>query len=295
VIRICAPHPGPLPARGEREATPKGEGEGRLCTRLVVANLLALVLVAAAMRPAGAQETTVPGDVQIFFTPFLWLAGVNAEIKTPLQQVPEVNADVGAFQVLGRLDAVPFLGQVEIHDGPFSLLGGAVHLPLSTGITTRNEFFNGGSAGLIANAGTATFLYRALDQPTQYVDLGVGFRPWSFVANLNLNPGILPRANVTRDASWVDPLIAGRYHIDLPTGFLPSGFGLTAYGDVGGFGLGAHSDWQLWGTIDYTSAPWIDFHLGYRSVNFNYQASGGLDLGFNVHMKGPQLSATFKF
>jgi hypothetical protein len=31
-----------------------------------------------------------------------------------------------------------------------------------------------------------------------------------------------------------------------------------------------------------------------RSVNFNYQASGGLDLGFNVHMKGPMLNATFK-
>jgi hypothetical protein len=58
--------------------------------------------------------------------------------------------------VFGHLDAVPFLGQVEIHDGPFSLLGGAIHLPVSTSITTRNVFFDGGTAGLIANAGTAT-------------------------------------------------------------------------------------------------------------------------------------------
>ena len=86
-----------------------------------------------------------------------------------------------------------------------------------------------------------------------------------------------------------------RYHIDLPSGSLPSGFGLTAQGDVGGFGVAAHSDWRLEGTIDYTVKPWLDLHLGYRSVNFNYQASGGFDLGFNVHMKGPMLNATFKF
>ena len=271
--------------------TPGGSRAGPLLAGLVVG----LTLIGAGMRPARAQDAAPPSSVQILFTPNLWLAGVNAAIKTPLQRAPEVNADVGPFQVLGHLDAVPFLGQVEIHDGPFSLLGGAVHLPVSTDITTRNVFFNGGTAGLIANAGTANLLYRVLEQPTQYADLGVGFRPWAFTANLTLNPGILPGQSITRSASWVDPLIAGRYHIDLPSGFLPNGFGLTAQGDVGGFGVAAHSDWRLEGTIDYTVKPWIDLHLGYRSVNFNYQASGGFDLGFNVHMKGPMLNATFKF
>ena len=265
-------------------------------TRSILACLVVtLALIGAGTRPAAAQEATLPGGVQVLFTPNLWLAGVDAAIKTPLPRVPEVNSSVGPFQMLGHLSAVPFLGQVEIHDGPFSLLGGAVHVPVSTDITTRNVLFNGGNAGLIANAGTANLLYRVLEQPIQYVDLGVGFRPWAFTANLTLNPGILPGASITRSANWVDPLIAGRYHIDLPSEFLPSGFGFTAYGDVGGFGVAAHSDWQLSGTIDYTVKPWVDLHLGYRSVNFNYQASGGFDLGFNVHMKGPMLNATFKF
>jgi hypothetical protein len=286
-----------LPAGARREYVRRACKFGRSALAGLV---IALALIAAGTRPAGAQDATLPGGAEILFTPNLWLAGVNAAIKTPLQRAPEVNADVGAFQMLGHLDAVPFLGGIEIHDGPFSLLGGAVHLPVSTNITTRNVFFDGGTAGLIANAGTATLLYRALDQSTQYADLGVGFRAWAFTANLTLNPGILPGASATRSTSWGDPLIAGRYHIDLPTGFLPNGFppsgwGLTAYGDVGGFGVGAHIDWQVSGTIDYTVKPWIDLHLGYRSVNFNYQASGGLDLGFNVHMKGPMLNATFKF
>jgi hypothetical protein len=51
----------------------------------------------------------------------------------------------------------------------------------------------------------------------------------------------------------------------------------------------------LLGTIDYTLKPWVNLQLGYRTVNFNYTASGGFDLGFNVHMRGPILAATFKF
>jgi hypothetical protein len=263
--------------------------------KLILAISASIAGIGSGLQAAVAQDATLPDGMQILFTPNLWLAGVDAAIKTQLPRRPEVNSSVGPFQLLGHLDGIPFLGGIEIHDGPFSLLGGAVHLPVGTDITTRDVFFNGGNATLIANAGTATLLYRALEQPTQYVDLGVGFRAWGFTANLTLNPGILPGTSATREASWVDPLIAGRYHIDLPSGSLPSGFGLTAFGDVGGFGVAAHSDWRLEGTIDYTVKPWIDLHLGYRSVNFNYQASGGLDLGFNVHMKGPMLNATFKF
>jgi hypothetical protein len=49
------------------------------------------------------------------------------------------------------------------------------------------------------------------------------------------------------------------------------------------------------GTIDYTVKPWVDLHLGYRSMNFNYTASGGFDLGYDVHMRGPIFGATFQF
>ena len=185
----------PLSSHSRRK--PGGTRAGPLLAGLVVG----LALIAGGTRPAGAQEATYPGGVQILFTPNLWLAGVNATIKTPLPRVPEVNADVGPFQVLGHLSGVPFLGQVEIHDGPFSLLGGAVHLPVSADITTRNVLFNGGTAGLITNAETANLLYRVLEQPTQYVDLGVGFRPWAFTSNLTLNPGILPDR-----ASFVQPI-----------------------------------------------------------------------------------------
>ena len=252
---------------------------------------LAVTLAAIGAGPssARAQEATGPYGMQFFVTPYLWLAGIDATTKTPLQRIPEVNSSVGPFQLLGHLDGAPFMGSFEVRQGPLGFLGDVLHVPVSTDITTRNVFVQGGNAALKTNMGTGLVLYRLLDQPNQFADAGLGFRAWSFSTDLSLNPGLLAAQSVNRSAGWGDPLIGGRYHYDFG-----NGFGLTAYGDVGGFGVGAHIDWQVIGTVDYALNSWINLRLGYRSLNFNYQASGS-KLGFNVHMKGPILAATLSF
>ncbi len=103
-----------------------------------------------------------------------------------------------------------------------------------------------------------------------------------------MNGRLLPTASVTRTAGWADPLLAARYHRDIG-----DGLGVTVYADLGGFNVGARVDWQVIGTIDYAVTPSLALRLGYRSLNFNYQA--GDELGFDVHMKGPILAATFGF
>jgi hypothetical protein len=248
-----------------------------------------LAVVVAGTHLACAQDTAGQDRTQFFVTPYLWLSGINATTKTPLPREPEVNSDVSAIDLLSRLSGVPFMGSAEIRDGPFGLLGDVLHVPVSTTIRTRDVVFQGGKAALNTNTGTALILYRALDEPLQFADAGVGFRAWGFSMNLNLNGGALPATSVSRTAGWGDPLIAGRYHRELG-----NGFALTAYGDVGGFGVGAHIDWQVIGTIDYALSSWINLRLGYRSLNFNYQASDS-NLGFNVHMKGPILAGSFRF
>jgi hypothetical protein len=223
----------------------------------------------------------------VIVTPYLWLAGINTAISTPLARAPVVDTSVGAFQLLGHLDAVPFMGSAEIRDGPASLVGDVLHVPLGTSITTRNVFYQGGNASLTTNIGTAAFLYHAVDQPVQSLDGGIGFRAWGVSSGLTLNGGLLPTANVNRSAEWADPLIAARYRRNLG-----NGFGLTAYGDVGGFGVAAHVDWQVVGTLDYALKRWVELRLGYRSLNVT---ASGIPLGFEVHMKGPILAASFRF
>jgi hypothetical protein len=181
------------------------------------------------------------------------------------------------------------MGSFEARYGELGFLADVIHLPVSTNVMTRNVVFQGGTVGLKANTGTGMALRRVLDDPVQFADGGLGFRAWGFSANLTLGPALLPGLAASRSASWTDPLIGGRYHRELG-----DGFGLTAYGDVGGFGVAAHSDWQVLGTIDYSLNPSWDLHLGYRSLNFNITGSEGR-FGFNVHMRGPLFAGTFRF
>jgi len=261
--------------------------------KLMIATLGGIAVMLAGLgigaRSASAQDATGPYGMQFFVTPYLWLASVHATTMTPLPRRPEVDSDVSVIQLLSHLDAVPVMGSVEMRQGPLGLLGDVIHLPVATNITTHDIFYQGGNAALRANTGTGVISYRALEDPVQFADAGLGFRAWGFRMNVNLNAGLLPAASVSRSAGWTDPLLAGRYHRDLG-----NGFGLTAYGDVGGFGVGAHIDWQVMGTVDYAPNPWLNLRLGYRSLNFNYQASES-NLGFNVHMRGPILAGTFRF
>jgi hypothetical protein len=179
------------------------------------------------------------------------------------------------------------MGAAEFRDGLYGLMIDFIHAPLKSGIGTRDILFRGAKSGLTIDSGTAMFTYRPLVLPNQYLDVGIGMRGWGLDGDIQLNQGLLPPANVSKGLAWADPLLGVRYHRDIG-----NGYSMTAYGDVGGFGLGAHIDWQLVATIDYAMNSWIELHGGFRSLNFNY---GGRRADFDVHMNGPILSATFRF
>jgi hypothetical protein len=261
----------------------------RQICKLAVAVFVSIAGIFSGLHAAAAQEVSAPGGYQFFVTPYLWLASVHATTTTPLERRPEVDSNVSTIDLLSHLDGAPFMGSFEVRYGSLGFLADAIHLPVSTRITTHDVFYQGGNAELDANTGTGIALWRVLDDPAQFADAGLGFRAWGFSSRVELNPGLLAGAAASRVAGWADPLIGGRYHRELG-----NGFGLTAYGDVGGFGVGAHTDWQVLGTIDYTlNASW-NLHLGYRSLNFNITGSEGR-FGFDVHMRGPIFAGTFRF
>jgi hypothetical protein len=287
--------------------------------------LIALAALAIGTYPADAQQYPAPGEpvvtpppvlaaptplappppalaalppppaaflsgLQLIVYPYFWMAGLNMAITTPLARASQVNISIGPGELLSDLNNAPFMGAAELRDGPFGILADAMHVPLGVPITTRNIFFSGGNTGVVMSMVTGDFLYRVLDRPSQTIDGGLGFRFWDVSTDTILNGrAFVPTVSVSRSGSWADPLIAARYHRNFG-----NGFGLTAYGDVGGFGIAAHADWQITGTLDYALRPWIDLQAGYRSLNVTYQASGS-PLGFNVHLKGPIIGATLRF
>ena len=257
--------------------------------KMIATAVTNLAGLAFGLHAASAQDASAPGEYQFFVTPYLWLASVHATTLTPLAREPEVNSNVSTIDLLSHLDGAPFMGSFEVRYGSLGFLTDAIHLPVRTNITTHDAFYQGGTAELHANTGTGIALWRVLEDPAQFADIGLGFRAWGFSSRVELNPGLLAGVSVTPSGSWTDPLIGARYHRELG-----NGFALTAYGDFGGFGVGAHTDWQVLGTVDYTLSPSWNLHLGYRSLNFNITGSEGR-FGFNVHMRGPILAGTFRF
>ena len=142
-------------------------------------------------------------------------------------------------------------------------------------------------AGLPSTPAGAVLLYRPISLPDQYLDIGIGFRAWGIDGDISLNQDRLPSVSVASGLAWADPLIAMRYHRELG-----NRFAATFYGDLGGFGVGAHFDWQLLATIDYAITPGANLHAGFRSLNFSY---GGPRANIKMNMYGPIVSATFRF
>ncbi len=269
---------------------------GSMTSRLI----FSAALVAAMVQSATAQQAVNPPAVapappatalgqgiEVLATPYVWLPWVSSTVRPYNTAISSASTTTDPGTIYDHVTWVPFTGSAEFRDGPYGVLLDYLHVPLKTGVSTRNILFSGATAGLTEDVGTAMFLYRPFVQPDQYVDVGLGVRAWGIAGNIALNRGLLPAFTVSTGLAWADPLIGARYHRELG-----NGFSATAYGDVGGFGAGAHIDWQVVATIDYTVNSWIELHGGFRSLNFNY---GGARADFSANMYGPILSATFRF
>jgi hypothetical protein len=254
-----------------------------------VAMLLRVLAVIALIgdHPTHAQEVGPRPQWQALVTPYLWMPWTDVGVNPSNPRLSSASGTVGFDQLVSHLSWVPFMGATEFRNGPYGVLLDYLHAPVRTGLNTRNILFGSGSSGLTVDTGSAMFLYRLIAQPDQYLDVGAGVRVWGVDGDISLNQGLLPAVNISNGGAWADPLIAARYHRELG-----NGFGATVYGDVGGFGLAAHVDWQVIGTLDYALRPGIDLHAGFRSLNFNISAPRA---GLNVNMNGPMVAATFRF
>jgi len=254
--------------------------------------LLAMGIAAegAHAQQSGPQSPSPPPTQQgfeILATPYLWTPWVSVGVQPTRPDLPSPTATVGAGDVVKHLTWVPFMGTLEARSGSWGVFVDYLHAPLKAGINTPHVEFGAATGGLDMNEGTALFLYRAVSDPVQRLDLGVGVRAWGLDGDIAVTRALLPPVSVTHGASWADPILAIRYHRDLGDGFSAS-----LYGDVGGFGAGAKIDWQAIASIDYAVTSQIDLHAGFRSLNFDRNDPKA---EFNVHYYGPLIAATFHF
>lgn len=264
----------------------------RLFVIVLIAGLMGVGVAGAQQTgPQPVQQAPVPPQssprIEVLLTPYLWLPWSASTVRPNDSRIPSASSTVDPGTLISHLTWVPFMGAAELRYGPYGAMFDYIHAPVKSGVDSKAQLFSGATAGTTEDSGTAMFLYRPWAQPDQSIDVGVGVRAWGIAGDIKLNQGLLPAVSVASGLSWADPLIGGRYHRELG-----NGFGLTAYGDVGGFGLGAQVDWQILLTLDYRLNSWVDLRGGIRSLNFTYRAARA---EFTDHMYGPIFAATFHF
>jgi len=217
---------------------------------------------------------------------YAWLAGAHGDVDV-IESLPPVGLDLSFGDVLDSFKFA-FMGSAEARKDKLVLLGDLtfIHLQADKGIDIRNQNFLDAELDSRTIDVTALGGYRVASRDRLAVDLLAGVRANFFKNTLQL-AGPNQSTEGKKQETWFDPLLAARAYV--PIG---GKWGLSAYGDIGGFGIASDLTWQLQGTVDYDisrkvrlGVGWRHFKVDYDKGDFLYDvAQSGLYLGARVQL-----------
>lgn len=268
----------------------------------IAASLLACAVPAARAQSSPGTPATVTQGLSFEFTPYVWIAGVSGNVSLadprPALGGPggvggggrgrDIRADFGA--ITSNLSGFAFMGAFEARYGRFGVVADVLTLTLKDSVNTRDIAFGGGEGRVQTTTGGLFALFRVVEEPRQWLDLGAGIQPFSANVRLSLGPGLLAGTTVKESASWVDPALAIRYRYRFS-----EDWSATVFGTVGGFGVGSQLSWQAMATLDWRVASWADLRAGWRYFAIDYDAGAGGRLRIDTAVNGPIIGATFRF
>jgi hypothetical protein len=248
----------------------------------VAAALGSLALMASPATAQSPQPATEGWAVTL--SPYVWFSGLGGDVTGP-HGGGSFNADFG--DIFGTMK-FSFMGLAEARRGRFSLLLDTLYLNLEQGVPVPGlGAYSGGSARTQSAEVAAIALYSVVEERAVRLDLGGGVRGWWFDTELRLDAGLQPARTQSASTSWVDPVISARGILRLNDRMT-----LTAYGDVGGFGVGSELTWQAFATLDYQVTPSISVSGGFRWIHIDYD-KGSSDI--SLDMAGPIIGASIRF
>jgi hypothetical protein len=207
------------------------------------------------------------------------MGGFDGTLKIRNQTVP-VSASFS--DIFNRLN-IGFMGAFDARKGRWGILLDTVYLNLSakntlgqTSVQTRSDnklFFLDPEA-----------YFRVVKHPRGSIDALVGLRYWHSANTLAIT-GPASTLKFQKGKDWVDPILGGRFKLNLTRRFF------TVFkGDVGGFGAGSQLTYQIFAGGGAEFKDKFALIAGYRRIYVDLGSSGllhdyainGLALGFGI-------------
>jgi hypothetical protein len=295
-------------------------------------SLLAALIMMSCGHPALAADlgsgpppplSAPPSAWTFTFTPYGWLTALDGDITVKGRSV-DINVD--AFEVLGHLDAAPWMSYSEARRGPLTLYSESFYAKLGIdgsvsrsvrGLTVgadadvdfKQTIIELGAAYEVArwrSGGGGSIKDANVFERTTAVDLLAGARYWhqdislrfDLTGTLDLNGVVVSRNRAiarSGDVDWVDPLVGVRVRHQLAPGQE-----LVLRADVGGFDVGSQLSWNLLGAYSFTFAVrnGVTYAglLGYRALSVDYEKGSGVNrYDYDVVQHGPVVGLTIGF
>ncbi len=239
---------------------------------------LAVAATSALAFAAPAVNAAESGGWNYAITPYLYMTSMSGTTSVGPFTAP---VDVSFGQVLDHLSFAA-MGNFNAQNDKWAFNVDLMYAKLGATGQKREQF----------NVDIEQGLYTGIvaRRIATYAELYAGLRLVTLDVGLNSNFG--PLVQVHRGVDWVDPIIGLR--VNAPVSDKVS-FNFMA--DVGGFGVGADYDVQVWPTlaIKLGQGRWRA-DVGYRFNYLDYtDDSGRLPFQYDVMLYGPTLGVTYTF
>ncbi len=241
---------------------------------------LPALLAALLLAPPLAQAESASDDSWRFqATPYVWMSGMEGQVR-PFRSAPTADVDKSFSELMDSLDAAAFITGTARRDD-FVLQADFTHA--STSDSTPLPIGLAAKVKVRQTSATLTAGYAWMAEERTGIDLLAGIRYWDISAAVEV-PGLV---SARSDSSFVDPIAGVRWRQALSPRWSS-----IAYVDVGGFGVGSDSTWQLLALANYQATDKLFVSIGYRHQHLDYRDKGKR---LDVSLSGPMLGVTYQF
>jgi hypothetical protein len=243
---------------------------------------------------AQAADYTPPSEPpaesawEFTLVPYLWGAGLEGDVGLFGLEPQEI--DLSLSDILKNFD-IGFMAAGEARNGRFILGTDILYIKLGTDINTPHGIA-ADSIDVTAKSLMATAIagYSVIYEENVTVDVFAGARLWYSDTSFDFKNQIalLDKFDGASDGdTWVDPLIGIKGRAGLGSGFF-----LTGWGMIGGFGVSSDLMWDVLGGVGYEFNDTFSLVAGYRAVSVDYKNDGFV---YDVVQQGPILGFAFHF
>ncbi|WP_243313417.1 hypothetical protein [Fundidesulfovibrio agrisoli] len=257
-----------------------------------VRSIIALAALFVILAAPAARAQTADSDLKVTLAPYAWLTGFNGTIGVRGAQAT-VNASFADLSKYLNIGAM--LHADMLYKDTFGLLGEINYAQLGDQASGKRVSLDG-QMGLFLSDIAAFYRIGTMPLgkdgscPTS-LDILAGARIWSLGLNLNTQNALGGSHTVSKQKSWVDPVVGARAQFRIT-----DKWGIDLRGGVGGFGISSAFTWDAMAMLGYTFWDHGTFLVGYRAVGVNHTEGSGKDyFKFDATLNGPVVALAFTF